>query len=101
MFTVAAIALVTASAAADPQRETSAEGRLAFEAAIIKLAAPDAVRNLVMPASPNRLRISSMTLTALIYAIRRPFPSKVSHRGQPHRGNFGSCCRPCSRSDSR
>ena len=66
--TVAAIALVTASAAAGPQRETPAEGRLAFEAATIKLAAPDAVRNRVMPASPNRLYIPSMTLTALIYA---------------------------------
>jgi uncharacterized protein (TIGR03435 family) len=65
---VAAIALVTASAAADPQRDTSAEGRLTFEAATIKLAAPDAVRNRVMPSSPNRLHIPSMTLTALIYA---------------------------------
>jgi uncharacterized protein (TIGR03435 family) len=63
-----AIALVAASAAADPQRETPADGRLAFEAATIKLAAPDAVRNLVMPTSPNRLNIPSMTLTALIYA---------------------------------
>jgi uncharacterized protein (TIGR03435 family) len=68
VFTVAAIALVTASAAANAQRDTSAEGRLAFEAATIKLAAPDAVRNLVMPASSNPLRISSMTLTALVYA---------------------------------
>ena len=68
VFTVAAIALVTASVAADPQRETSAERRLAFEAATIKLAAPDAVRNRVMPTSPNRLSIPSMTLTALIYA---------------------------------
>jgi len=65
---VFAIALVAASAAADPQREPPAEGRLAFEAATIKLAAPDAVRNLVMPTSPNRLNIPSMTLTALIYA---------------------------------
>ena len=65
---VFAIALVAASAAADPQRETPAEGRLAFEAATIKLAAPDAVRNLVMPTSPNRLNIPSMTLTALISA---------------------------------
>jgi uncharacterized protein (TIGR03435 family) len=65
----AAIALVALSAAgADPQRETPAEGRLAFEAATIKLAAPDAVRNQVMPTSPNRLNIPSMTLTALIYA---------------------------------
>ena len=63
----AAIALVAASATADPQRETSAEGRLAFEAATIKLAAPDAVRKQVTPSSPNRLYIPSMTLTALIY----------------------------------
>ena len=68
VFTAAAIALVAASAAAGPQRETPAEGRLAFEAATIKLAAPDAVRNRVMPTSPNRLYIPSMTLTALIYA---------------------------------
>ena len=68
MFPAAAIALVAASAAAGPQRETPAEGRLALEAATIKLAAPDAERNRVMPTSPNRLYIPSMTLTALIYA---------------------------------
>jgi uncharacterized protein (TIGR03435 family) len=68
VFAVAAIALVTASAAAVPQRETAAEGRLAFEAATIKLAPPDAVRNRVMSPSPNRLSVPSMTLTALIYA---------------------------------
>jgi uncharacterized protein (TIGR03435 family) len=68
VFTVAAIALVTAAVAANVQRETSAEARMAFEAATIKLAAPDAVRNQVMQTSPNRLRIPSMTLTALIYA---------------------------------
>jgi len=68
LFTVAAMALVAAAAAAGPQGEPPAGGRLAFEAATIKLAAPDAVRNLVMPASRNRLRIPSMTLTALIYA---------------------------------
>ena len=67
VFTGAAIALATASAAADPQRDT-AEKRLAFEAATIKLAVPDAVRNSVAPTSPNRLYIPSMTLTALIYA---------------------------------
>src|SRR4029079_17196739 len=59
-FTAAAIALVAVSAAA--------EDRLAFEVATIKLAAPDAVPNRVMPTSPNRLSIPSMTLTALIYA---------------------------------
>lgn len=41
--------------------------RPAFEAATIKLAAPDAVRNRVMPSGPNRLRIPSMTLTWLVY----------------------------------
>src|SRR5688500_14986420 len=67
VFTAVAIALVAASAAADPQRAAPAEGRLALEAAAIKLAAPDAVRNQALPASPNRLYIPSMTLTALIY----------------------------------
>jgi uncharacterized protein (TIGR03435 family) len=67
VLTTAAIAIVAASAAADPQREASAGGRLAFEAATIKLAAPDAVRNQVMPTSPNRLYIPGMTLTWLVY----------------------------------
>src|SRR5687768_6948252 len=67
VFAAAAIALVAASAAAEPQREIPAEPRLAFEVATIKLATPDAVRNQVMPTSPNRLYIPSMTLTALIY----------------------------------
>ena len=57
VFIVAAIALVTAAVSADSQRETADEGRLAFEAATIKLAAPDAVRNRVMPTSANRLYI--------------------------------------------
>jgi uncharacterized protein (TIGR03435 family) len=68
---VAAVAMITVlavPAALMAQREAPAEKRPAFEAAAIKLAAPDAVRNLVMPASPNRLRIPGMTLTALIYA---------------------------------
>ena len=38
-----------------------------FEVATIKLAAPDAVRNRMMPVSPDRLSIPSMTLTWLIY----------------------------------
>ena len=67
MSSVAAIALVTTSGAADTQRDTPAEGRLSFEAATIKLAAAGAVRNQVVPTSPNRLYIPSMTLTALIY----------------------------------
>ena len=68
VFTVAAIAFVTVSAAADFQRETSAEARLTFEAATIKLAPPDAIRNRVMPTSPNRLYIPGMSLTWLIYS---------------------------------
>lgn len=68
MFAAGAIALAAAAAAAGPQGETSAGGRLAFEAATVKLAAPDAVRNRVMPSSPNRLSIPGMTLRALIYA---------------------------------
>ena len=38
-----------------------------FEVATIKLAAPNAVRNYVVPSSPDRLSIPSMTLTWLIY----------------------------------
>ena len=66
--TAAVIAVLAVPAAVIAQREAPAEERPAFEAATIKLAAPDAVRNQVMPTSPNRLRIPSMTLTALIYA---------------------------------
>ena len=36
------------------QREAPAEEQLAFEAATVKRAAPDAVRNRVMPSGPNR-----------------------------------------------
>ena len=67
MPTVAAVALVTVSAAAETQREATADAKLAFEAASIKLAAPDAVRNRVMPTSANRLWIPGMTLTWLVY----------------------------------
>jgi uncharacterized protein (TIGR03435 family) len=65
--TVVAVALVTVSVATEPQREATSDGRLAFEAATIKLAAPDAVRNRVMPTSPNRLWIPGMTLSWLVY----------------------------------
>lgn len=47
--------------------ENAAEGRPAFEAATIKRAAPNAVRNRVMPSGPGRLVIPSMSLTWLIY----------------------------------
>jgi len=39
-----------------------------FEVATIKLAAPDAVRNRVMPSSPDRLSIPGMNVRWLIYA---------------------------------
>ncbi len=68
LLTAAAIALAAAAAAAGPPQDSAGDGRLAFEAATIKLAPADAVRNQVVPASPNRLSIPSMTLTALIYA---------------------------------
>jgi hypothetical protein len=67
MRTLAAIALIAISAAADPQRETRTEERLTFEAASIKPAAGAANPLPVAPAAPNRLRIASMTLTQLIY----------------------------------
>jgi uncharacterized protein (TIGR03435 family) len=67
VLTAITIALVASSAAADPQRDTRADGRLAFEAATVRLAAPGAVRNQVTPTSPNRLYIPSMTLLALTY----------------------------------
>jgi uncharacterized protein (TIGR03435 family) len=71
--------------ASQSQREASAEGRLAFEAATIKLAAPDAVRNQVRPTSPNRLSIPSMTLTWLIYTAYGSggYNTSMSVRGGP------------------
>ncbi len=67
VLVIAAMALTTASVATQPQREASAGGRLTFEAATIKLAAPGAVRDQVVPTSPNRLSIPGMRLTTLIY----------------------------------
>jgi hypothetical protein len=61
---VAIAALMTPVAAA--QQDAAAKARPSFEAATIKLAAPDAVRNRVMPTSPNRLSIPSMSLVWLI-----------------------------------
>jgi len=71
MAAAAVIAVLAVPAAVIAQREAPAEERPAFEAATVKLAAPDApdaTRNRVMQTSPNRLNIPSMTLTALIYA---------------------------------
>ena len=68
--TAVVIAILAGPAGANAQREAPADERPAFEAATVKLAAPGAVRNLVMPApaSPNRLYIPSMTLLTLIYS---------------------------------
>jgi uncharacterized protein (TIGR03435 family) len=77
------IALVTVSVAADPQGNP--ETRLAFEAATVKPAARDAIRNQVVPAGPNRLYIPSMTLTWLIYTAYGDggFNTSMSVRGGP------------------
>lgn len=67
--TAVVIAILAGPAGTHAQREAPADKRTAFEAATVKLAAPGAVRNLVMPpASPNRLYIPSMTLGTLIYS---------------------------------
>jgi len=67
-FTIAATALAAVAGAVDRQHPgTSAEGRLAFEVATVKLAAAGAVGNQVIPSSPDRLFIPGMTLTTLIY----------------------------------
>jgi uncharacterized protein (TIGR03435 family) len=63
---IAIAALAAAVPQAITQQTPTAEGKLRFEAATIKLAAPDAVRNVVLPTA-NRMRIPSMTLTWLIY----------------------------------
>ena len=51
---------------AEPQTR-AIEQKPAFEAATVKLAAPDAAPSSVRPTSPNRLSIPSMTLSGLIY----------------------------------
>lgn len=63
-----AITVLAIPAAVGAQRAAPAGATPSFEAATVKLAAPDAIRNRVMPTSPNRLYIPGMTLTALIYA---------------------------------
>ena len=47
--------------------QSETEPVLAFEVATIKLAAPDAIRNRVIPAGPDRLSIPSMSVRWLIY----------------------------------
>ena len=68
--TAAVIAVLAMPAAVIAQREAPAEERSAFEAATVKLAAPDApaaTLNRMMQTSPNRLYIPNMTLSARIY----------------------------------
>jgi uncharacterized protein (TIGR03435 family) len=85
LTSVALIALVAAGAAAVPPQDVPADGRLAFEAATIKPAAPGTARTLVAPASTNRLYIPNMTLTTLIYAAYGDggFNTSMSVRGGP------------------
>ena len=64
---VATAALFVAVTLDAVPRQTDRDGRLTFEAATIKLAAADAVRNRVMPAGPNRMHIPSMSLVWLVY----------------------------------
>ena len=66
-LTFALIAVLAVPVLAQPQQAIRADVRPAFEAAIIKLAAPDAPRNRVMPTAPNRVYIPSMSLVWLIY----------------------------------
>jgi hypothetical protein len=61
------VAVLAIRADAGAQSAAPAEGNLAFEAATVKPAAPNALANRVMPTAPNRLSIPSMTLSWLIY----------------------------------
>jgi uncharacterized protein (TIGR03435 family) len=62
----------------------AAQENLAFEAATIKPAAPNAVRNQMRRVSPDRISIGSMTLTWLIYtAYGEGLSTSISVRGGP------------------
>src|SRR5262245_60679039 len=64
----AVVAVLAIPAAAGHQQQTPAEVRPVFEAATIKLAAPNVPPSTrPIPSSPNRLSIPSMTLNWLIY----------------------------------
>lgn len=65
--TLGVIAFLAVSASAGPQRDAPS-GRPTFEAATVKLAAPDAMRNRVLPSGPTRMRIPGMTLSAQLPA---------------------------------
>ena len=84
-----AIALTTVGVAARSAQQAGAPARPAFEAATIKLAAPDAIANRVLSPAPNRLSIPSMRLTALIYAAYGDggFNTSMSVRGGPDWAN--------------
>ena len=64
LYIPTALALLALPVVANAQTQ---EVRPAFEAATIKPAAPDAIRNRVMPSAPNRLYIPSMSLVWLVY----------------------------------
>lgn len=67
LVTAGIAALVSAVPRVIAQQAPTAEGKLTFDAATIKLAAAAANPLPVAPAAPNRLRIPSQTLTQLIY----------------------------------
>lgn len=69
-MSLAAVSLAAGSSAivSSAVTQAAADGRPAFETATVKLAAPDAVRNVVLYPSPNRLSIPGMTLRAMIYS---------------------------------
>lgn len=64
LIAVLAVTVVAIAASANSQEPGA---RPTFEAATIKLAATGAPRNRVMPSSPNRLNIPSMSLIWLVY----------------------------------
>ena len=99
------MALLALPAAAQAQ---SPDARPSVDVATIKRAAPNAIRNRVMPTAPNRLYIPSMSLVWLIYtayAGRRPGRRAARSRGRDdvlgRRGAVACPSRARSWADSR
>ena len=63
----AAITLLATSLANAQPQAVPAGAEPAFEVATVKPAAPDAIRNRVVPAGPERLVIPAMSVRWLIY----------------------------------
>ncbi len=74
--------------AAPPSGLLSAQPEPRFEVATVRIAAPDAPRNRVMPSSPDRLLIPGMNLTWLIYtAYQEGMGTSWNVSGVPDWGN--------------